>query len=141
MSAPISIDLRQRIVDAWRFERVPLEAIAQKFQVGSATVKRLIRGFRQTGSVAPRPHGGGRPPLLDDVKLERVRRLREQHPDWTCQALAMAYAEQHAEAVSTSTIQRALVRLGASRGKRTATPFARPRGGYTWAAHPAPQAR
>ncbi|WP_426745462.1 transposase [Myxococcus faecalis] len=132
MSAPISIDLRQRIVDAWRARQVPLDTIARQFQVGSATVKRLIRDYRQTGSVAPRPHGGGRPPLISDAKLERVQRLVEQHPDWTSQELTVAYARQFDEAVSIATMQRALVRLGFSRGRR---PAARPADAWKHALH------
>src|SRR5947208_3321840 len=61
MAGPLSNDLRERIIAAWQSRQYgSWEQIADTFRVGRATVDRLIRRFRMTGSVDPAPHGGGR---------------------------------------------------------------------------------
>jgi transposase len=59
MSVPISNDLRQRIVDRYMSHSESYDAVAEYFQVGRATVNRIINRFRRTGSVDPSPRGGG----------------------------------------------------------------------------------
>jgi transposase len=52
------LDLRTRIIEAWQAEKLLVPELASRFKVGTATVKRFIRRFRETGSVEPLPHGG-----------------------------------------------------------------------------------
>ncbi|MFY0539472.1 DUF977 family protein [Nannocystis pusilla] len=59
MPIAISTDLRIRIVEARAQERLTYEQLAERFGVGRATVDRVLRLARETGSVEPRPHGGG----------------------------------------------------------------------------------
>ena len=58
MVAPISLGLRQRIVAAVH-EGMTWQEASELFAVGIAMVKRLVRMERETGSLAPREHGGG----------------------------------------------------------------------------------
>jgi transposase len=127
--SPLSVDLRHRIIQAWRKEKARVPELAERFSVGTATVKRLIRRFRETGSVEPRPHAGGQRPKIPAQKLDRVRKLVEANPDWSVDELAEAYNGQEGTAVSRSTMGRALQRLGFTRKKspwspRNATPNA-----------------
>ena len=62
MSKPLSLDLRQRIIDAVNERSRTYEEIAEDLSVGTASIKRLVRLVRDTGSIEPRPHGGGRSP-------------------------------------------------------------------------------
>jgi transposase len=59
MPAPISTDLRIRIVEARAQEGLTYEEFADRFHVGRATVDRVLRLARETGSVEPAPHAGG----------------------------------------------------------------------------------
>ncbi len=136
--SPLSVDLRQRIVRAWQKEKARVPDLAERFSVGTATVKRLIRRFRETGSVEPLGHGGGRRPKIPARKLERVRKLVEANPDWSVAELAEAYNRNEGASVSRSTMSRALQRLGFTRKKspwlpRNATPNAlRPGAKASW---------
>jgi transposase len=47
--SPLSLDLRHRIIRAWQEEKVTILELAERFSVGSATVKRLVWRFRKTG--------------------------------------------------------------------------------------------
>jgi transposase len=120
--SPLSLDLRHRIVGAWQKEKAGVPELAERFQVGTATVKRLIRRFRDTGSVEPLPHGGGQRPKIPAGKLERVRKLVEAYPDWSVDELAETYNRQEGTDLSRSTMVRALSRLGFTRKKRPWSP-------------------
>lgn len=127
--SPLSLDLRRRIIRAWQKEKPSVEELAQRFSVGTATVKRLTRRFRETGSVEPLPHGGGQRPRIPAEKLLRVQRLVEANPDWSIEELAAAYNKQEGTSLSRSTMDRAVRRLGFTRKKspslpRNATPHA-----------------
>ncbi len=125
----LSLDLRSRIIEAWQAEKLRVPDLAARFAVGTATVKRLIRRFRETGSIQPRPHGGGQRPKIPADRLPCVRRLVEANPDWSVEELTAAYNRQERVTVSRSTMDRAVRRLGFTRKKspslpRNATPHA-----------------
>ncbi len=113
--SPLSLDLRRRIIEAWKAEKLRVLELANRFAVGTATVKRLIRRFRETGSVEPLPHGGGQRPKIPAEKLPRVQRLLEANPDWSVEEITAAYNRQEGAGVSRSTMVRAVARLGFTR--------------------------
>ena len=80
---PLSNDLRQRILDAVDNHEGTQRELAERFAVNPSTITRLLQLRRQTGSAAPRPHGGGKPPTLDPERLERLRQLVAEDPDAT----------------------------------------------------------
>lgn len=88
--SPLSLDLRRRIIRAWHEEKPSVGELADRFAVGTATIKRLTRRVRETGSVDPRPHGGGQKHEIPPEMLPRVQRLVEGNPDWAIQELTEA---------------------------------------------------
>jgi transposase len=68
---PSSHDLRQRILAAVRRGDGSLRPIARRFLVSVSFVTRLLRRHRTTGSLQPRPHGGGNPAVLTPADPER----------------------------------------------------------------------
>src|SRR4051794_31700588 len=84
---PLSNDLRQRILDAVDNREGSRRKLAARFSVNTSTITRLLQLRRQTGSLEPRPHAGGVEPTLDHDALERLRKLVEETPDATLEAL------------------------------------------------------
>ena len=84
---PYSMDLRQRVAAAVDHGEGSLRQIAHRFRVSLSFVARLLRRRRQTGSLDPKPHGGGHPPALDHEGRERLRDLVRQQPDATLDEL------------------------------------------------------
>ena len=111
-----SIDLRERVVAA--VDRgLPRAVVAETFGVSPATVKRWLRRRRQAGSLAPRPIPG-RPARLGaalDAGLEAQLRAR---PDATVAEHRAAWERATGQAVSPTTLQRAIARRGWTRKKR-----------------------
>ena len=74
-----SMDLRERVL-ADCDGGMPTKAVAAKYRVSPAWVRRLKQRRREDGEVAPRRPGGRRPPAFD---RGRLRELVEQKPDAT----------------------------------------------------------
>ncbi|NRD51228.1 transposase [Corallococcus praedator] len=134
MGAPLSMDLRQRILDAHLTREESWGELAKRFRVGVATVDRLIGRWKRTGSIAPK-RPGPRPFFrIPDSQLGKVKRLLDAAPDSTTQEIADAYAKQTGVRVSRATMGRAFRRLGYTRKKSHSSP---PSGGWRRIAGPA----
>ena len=113
-----SLDLRQRIVDAIDRSETQVQ-VAYRFAVSVAFVRKLLRQRRTTGSIAPKPHGGGRAPAFDAEATARLRQAVADHDDATLAELA-----QHVGiAVVPSVVYRVLTKEGITRKK---SPSGRP---------------
>lgn len=83
---PYSIDLRERVaaaIDQGQSQR----QVARRFGVSPSFVTRLIQRRREAGTLAPKPHGGGRQPALDFPQWVRLARLISEQPDATLKEL------------------------------------------------------
>src|SRR4051795_183425 len=111
---PYSQDLRQRIVDTIQRGDAKIRQVADRFLVSFSFVTRLLHLYRSTGSVEPRPHGGGNPAVLTPEDLERLRELISERPDATLEECRTHLGAS----CSLTTISRALSRLGLPRKKK-----------------------
>lgn len=105
---PYSLDLRQRIVEAYENGEGTQAELAERFQVSLRCVERLMRVYRETGSVAPKPHGGGRQAKISGESAERLLAAVEETPDATLAELLTACQVSG----SIMCVFRALRRLG-----------------------------
>jgi transposase len=110
-------ELRRRIVEAHNHGEGSVRDLAERFAVAPNTVQNYLNLQRATGSIDPRPHGGGVPPKIDDQGLQQVRALVDETPDATVDELADDFSRRHHLAVGRSTMDRALHRLNMTRKK------------------------
>ena len=108
-----SMDLRERVVAACDARDGTREAIAARFSVSVSWIRDLLRRRRETGSIAPKPHGGGRPPTFAGEAAQRLRAAVDADDDATLAELA----EAAGVACVPSAVHGALVRLGITRKK------------------------
>src|SRR3954465_10712693 len=111
---PYSQDLRQRVLDTVRRGEGSSRQIARRFLVSVSFVTRLLRTHRDTGSLEPKPHGGGNPTVLTPEDLERLRELTREQPDATLEECRQPLGAS----CSTLAISRALRKLGLPRKKK-----------------------
>ena len=97
-----STDLRERVVAACDAGDATREKIAARFSVSVPWVRKPLRRRRETGSIEPKPRGGGR--LREAVRAE---------DDATLEELARAAGVT----CCASAVHRALTRLGITRKK------------------------
>jgi transposase len=112
---PYSLDLRQRVAAAVDAHQGSLRQIAGRFQVSLSFVARLLRHRRDTGTLAPKPHGGGHPAALDATGEEHLRQLLREQPDATLAELRQRLGHPG----SLGVIWRTLRRLRITRKKKT----------------------
>jgi transposase len=103
----IPLQVRRLVFAAVQEGTLSRGEIAERFSVCKSWIRRLMQRFRETGSIASFSHGGGRPPILDEADLERLRVLSAEQPDATLNELL----ERFGEPVCQMTICRALKKL------------------------------
>ena len=115
-----SLDLRARIVEAVDRHVGSQGEVAALFGVSRTFVKKLLRQRRETGSVAPKPHGGGHPPKLDNKKREAVRSyILAGQADASLGEVQRYVARRWKVGISEATVSRLLARLGLPRKKNS----------------------
>ena len=115
MPAPMSLDLRERIVAAVE-GRSSIREAARRFAVSPSAAVKLMQRVRATGSVLPARFGGHRRPLLAPHEAE-LRGLVEASPDSTLAELQAALQARTGIVAGLSTIHNMLGRLGLRRKK------------------------
>ena len=117
MTAPLSQDLRRRLVRSVE-DGSSARAAAARFEVSaSAAISKLLQRVRRTGSTEPSRIGGYREPLLA-AHEGLLRQLTESHKGITLAELRRQLIERGAPAVSLTTIWSTLRRLGLSHKKK-----------------------
>jgi transposase len=119
-----SMDLRQRVL-ADCDDGLTTSAVAAKYRVSPAWVRRLKQRRRQAGEVAPRQGRPGPAPKLA-AHADRLRELVQRQPDLT----PAEYRDQLGVACCPLTVWRALRRLGLTFKKKSSGP--RSKAAPTW---------
>src|SRR5215218_5354819 len=115
MPAPLSQDLRQRIVHA--VERgSSMRQAAGRFAVSASAAIKLMQRVRQTGSPAPAKTGGYRRPLLEK-HADELQAIVASQAGITLREIKAALAARGIVVTALSTIADMLHRLGLSHKK------------------------
>ena len=114
---PISDDLRTRIVNVYEETALSYPKVAARFQVSESSVRRFVKHWRERGTVAPHPHGGGHPSRLDETGVALVTELANTQVDATQDEVRAMVTEKTGIHVSQPTICRILRRGNVTRKK------------------------
>lgn len=83
----LSMDLRRRVVAAYRNKEGSYVVLAARFSVSRAVVGKLVRQERELGTLEPQVHLRGRKPAISGEKeAELVRHLKD-HPGATLRTM------------------------------------------------------
>ena len=116
MTAPLSQDLRKRIVRAVAGGSSIRQAAA-RYEVSPSAAVKLMRRVRETGSVAPGWIGGHRRPVLQPHG-DLLQSLVAAKPGITLAEIQTALRARGIVVSALSTIHHALRRIGFTRKKR-----------------------
>jgi transposase len=108
-----SVDLRTRIVQSFLNLEGSQADLAKRFKVSERWVQNLLRRQRETGSIAPLPHGGGRQRIIVPDKESLLLKELAETPDASLHELR----ERCGIDGSHMCIARALERLDITRKK------------------------
>lgn len=111
---PYPIELRIRVLKA-RDDGFTQVEVAGLFDVTVRWIQYLERQQREEGSVQPRPHGGGRKRTVSEQDEVKIAEFLRDQPDATIPEIQEACGLQ----TSSSSVSRALARMGYSRKRKT----------------------
>ncbi len=106
-----SIDLRQKIIDVYEKEKVSQRQLAQRFCVALSFIVKLLKQYRETGEIAPKPFNGGVRLKLSPANLEVLADLIENNNDATLDELCSMLKKKTGISISRATIGRMTQRL------------------------------
>jgi transposase len=115
-----SIDLRERVLAAC--QGAPTKAVAQRFDVSAAWVRRLKQHQRERGDIVPRTGGGSRGRKIDRQQLAE---LVQEKPDATLVELRDLLVARGGKMVTPWAISKALQELKITLKKSRSTPPSR----------------
>lgn len=122
MARSLSNDLRWRVVHAYQAKEGTYRQLAVRFDIGTASVTRILALYRKNGTPAPRPHGGGNPPKVDAKGLELIARIVKDNPSATLLEIGQEYERVTSIKIGKSIVFRALEKMGITRKKKRFTP-------------------
>lgn len=76
-----SIDLRQKVVTAYKLGKGSIRQIAEQFMISPATVHSYIKQDRETQDLTPKKPGSNRPGKLEAYR-DFIIRMVQDNPDW-----------------------------------------------------------
>ena len=109
MTKPLSVDLRVRLIDAVA-RGMSCRAAADRLGVAASTAIKLVRRWRDTGTITPRPQGGDKRSDRIEVHAGEILGLIAQTVDITLSEIAAHLERVHDERFARSTIWRFLDR-------------------------------
>ena len=111
-----SIDLRQKIIDVYEREEVSQRQLAKRFNVALSFVVKLLRQYRTTGEIAPKPFNGGVKLKLSSENLGVLADLIETNNDATLDELCQMLKDKVGVRISRATMGRMTRKLERSLG-------------------------
>jgi transposase len=105
---PYSLDLRQKIVDAYEKGDVSQRKLAKSFGVAVSFVSKILLQYHRSGTLGPKIRTEQTPIKLTPEQLDVLRQLVEAQPDATLAELKEQLLEKTDVSIGTSTIDRML---------------------------------
>ena len=111
MTRPLSLDLRQRVIDAIAAGQ-SCRAAAARFGIAPSAAVKWHRLWRETGSVAPRPMGGDKRTGRIEALGPAIFAMVEEAVHITLAEITERLEAEHGERFAPSTVHRFFRRHG-----------------------------
>lgn len=106
-----SVDLRQKIIDIYERKEISQRKLAQRFGVAPSFIFKLLKQYRNTGEILPKPFNGGVKLKLNPDNLIALSELIEQNNDATLDELCIMLQDKVGVNISRATMGRMTQRL------------------------------
>lgn len=115
-----SLDFRQKIIDAYLEGKISQRQIAKRFQVALSFVEKLLKQYRERGSIAPKVRIQQTPTKLSLEQLNVLSSIVSENNDATLDELRMLLEQKTGVLIGRSTLDRMLHLLDLKLKKNTA---------------------
>jgi transposase len=114
---PYSVDLRQKILDTYLSGGISQRQLSKRFRVTLSFIEKLLKQYRDTGSIAPKVRTQQTPTKLTSAQLETLAALVSENNDATLAELQEQLQQATGVIIGRSTVDRMLSRLNLTRKK------------------------
>jgi transposase len=114
MTAPLSKDLRERIVTAYEQKEGGYKKLAKIFKVAVCSVRRFVELKRTTNSIAPKPFAGGPAPKITQEQTPLLKEIIAEKSDRTLPEITIEWNKRNGTNVHVSSVSRAIQRANIS---------------------------
>lgn len=121
MPAPYSLDLRIKVIEQYNSGNVTQEEASNIFQIGTSTIKRWLKKYKETGNLLPSYENQGRPSRIDENGLATIKQAINTNNNITLEDLSAIYFKKHKVKVGRSVLSRVLIKLKLYRKKLSIT--------------------
>lgn len=118
---PYSLEFRQRIVDTYAEENTSQRQLAQRFRVASSFVQKILKQYRETGSIEPKQRLEQTPTKLNSAQLDILKNIVEANNDATLAELCDLLKQETNIRVGVSTMFRMLKKQDLTLKKNTSS--------------------
>ena len=118
---PYSLEFRQKIIDTYAEENTSQRQLAQRFRVASSFVQKILKQYRETGSIEPKQRLEQTPTKLNSAQLDILKNLVEANNDATLAELCALLFQETNIRVGVSTMFRMLKKQDLTLKKNTSS--------------------
>jgi len=112
-----SLDLRQKVIDAYNRKEGSQRQLAKRFSVSLSFIQDLLKRYREDKTIESRAHKGGGSTKLNDEQVALVVKLVEDDNDAILVELCERLEQQSGVRVSRATMGRITQKLCLTRKK------------------------
>ena len=113
-----SLDFRQKIIHTYENEPISQAQLAKRFNVAKSFVQKLLKQWRETGDLHPKPQGGHKKLKVSPPQLIIIGDWIQEKNDLTLQDIQQRLESQENTKVSISTVWRLLNHLNLTYKKK-----------------------
>jgi transposase len=106
-----SLDLRQKIIDTYLEGGISQRQLAERFKVALSFVEKILKQYRETGSIAPKIRIQQTPPKLNEEQLNILKEIVEANNDATLVEIRLLLEQKTGVLIGRSTVDRMLNRM------------------------------
>ncbi len=113
-----SVDLRQKVIDAYNQREGSQRQLAKRFRLSLTFIENLLKRYRTDGTVEPRKHGGGQVAKLSLEQEGVLTNLIEENNDAILVELCDRLEQSVGVRISRATMGRYVQKLKLTRKKK-----------------------
>jgi transposase len=116
---PYLVEFRTKIIEVCQKDKFSIRQLAQQFRISKSFVQKLIKEYKETGSLKPLAQGGSPPRKINNEQFVDLMAIIAQNNDATLEELCELLHEKIGVRVGKSTMGRIIQSLNYTLKKKT----------------------
>lgn len=122
-----SLDFRQKIIDIYLEDKISQRQLAERFKVALSFIEKLLKQYRETGSISPKIRLKQTPLKLNEQQLNILKEIVETNNDATLVEIRSQLEQKTGVLIGRSTVDR-MLKMMKINVKKNLAPFRKSNG-------------